>query len=120
MSTLNKPVTTPEDTLFAKDFVVAAVSQNTNAFGLNGMVLVGQDGEAFEVAVYNRLTVEPAYQPGQKVRLVGDRTKPHNESRYTFCDTNLGRTFELPRLLPPCPPAAVAKLWAEKPLIQTP
>lgn len=39
-----------------KPFKVVAISGNTNSFGLNGMVLVAKDGEAYEAAKYNAIS----------------------------------------------------------------
>lgn len=83
----------------SKQFKVAAVSANTNSFGLTGLVLVAADGEAWQVGAnsINRkdkgtvLTVP-----------VTDAGSPQWH----------GFGFEIPhRLTPDAPPAVVSEVW---------
>jgi len=80
-----------------KLFKVAALSSNLNSFGLRGMVVVADDGEAWEVGG-NSLNVRPR---GAVVSVPMVRRKPNF--------SKLG--YEIPRKLPKAPPEVVAKLW---------
>lgn len=81
-----------------KAFKVASVSSNRNSFGLQGVILVAEDGEAFEVGA--------SYLHGVKksdVVLV----PTSDEHGHNFAQ--LG--FEIPRQLPQAPPEVVAEVW---------
>lgn len=75
-------------------FKVAAVTENTNSFGLRGMVLISSDGTAYEVAA-NHLNVK---NPGDVVSV----PFPINWAK-------LG--YELPRQLPKAPPEVIREVW---------
>lgn len=84
-----KPKTTP--------FKVAAVSSNMNSFGLTGMILLGLDGEAWEVGASSL-----------HLKKVGDVLRvPGRRSCRNFA--RLG--FEIPRPLPQAPAGVVAEVW---------
>ena len=51
----------------SKDFMVVAVSENTNSFGLKQMVVVAQDGEAYKTCA-NYLNVK---EKGEIITRVG-------------------------------------------------
>ena len=84
-----------------KAFKVASVSDNTNSFGLRGMILIAVDGEAYEVGA-SSLYVK---KKGDVVRVpvVG-------KSGRNFA--NLG--FEIPRRLPDAPAGVVEEVWSYK------
>ena len=84
-----------------KRFKIAAISSNTNSFGLNRFVFVAQDGEAW--AGHRAKQYAPVKQ-GQVIRL----ETPINHSLI-----KLG--FEIPeRLEPDCPPGAVEEIWGKR------
>ena len=75
-----------------KLFKVASVSSNTNSFGLYGMILIAQNGEAWEVGA-NYLNVKKK----------GDIVHGDNWASYGF---------EIPRQLKPDAPKEVVKeVW---------
>lgn len=82
--------------------IVMAVSQNTNSFGLRGMVVMSSDGEMWEVLA-NHPDVKPK---GAVLSIPKDRDIPTQM-------TLLG--FECPRRLNPegsaIPAAKVKRLW---------
>ncbi len=80
-----------------KTFIVAATASNQNSFGLKGVILVAQDGEAWSVGS------STLYLPKQ-----GDKVT---------IDTNnfAGRGWEIPHRMKPDAPAEVVKqLWKGK------
>lgn len=79
---------------FGTVYRVVAKSKNLNSFGLRGMVLLGENGQAWEVATnsLHELT------EGQDLTL-----SPGNSWG------NWG--FEIPRQLPPCPYLALKEIW---------
>ena len=84
-----------------KTFKVAAVSSNTNSFGLKSMILVAKDGEAWQVAA-NSINVK---KKGDTITV--DASKP-------FDLEFSARSFEIPeRLHPDCPPSAVKEVWKD-------
>ena len=76
-----------------KPFTVVMLSDNANSFGLKGMIVMADDGEAWELAA-NAINVR---QTGQviQVPVVNDK-----------CEW-AGMGFELPRRLPTAPPIIV-------------
>lgn len=85
----------------SKSFKVASVSSNHNSFGLRGMILVAQDGEAWEVAA-NDINV------GKKGDVV---SVPYNTIFPNEPDFS-GRGYEIPHRLQPDAPAGVVKeIW---------
>jgi hypothetical protein len=95
----------------SKTFRVLQVSKNVNSFGLSGVVLLARDGEAFEAATY---TLSPSFElaDGADIKLLvafPDRT---GTDRYSWIAAEpFGRSFEIPRALPLCPAAALAKIF---------
>lgn len=82
-----------------KQFKVASVSENTNSFGLYGMILMALDGETWEVGVnyLNKKTKgEMVFVPMGATGLL------------TFA--TLG--FEIPHSLGKAPPNVVAEVFA--------
>jgi hypothetical protein len=82
-----------------KAFRVAVVSGNTNSFGLTGLVIVAQDGMAWEVGV----STIHLRKKGDLVRLpmTNDQIEPTAEFM-----------FEIPkRLVPDAPAAVVKEVW---------
>jgi hypothetical protein len=81
----------------AKLFKVASVSSNANSFGLRGMILMAQDGEAWEVGA-NALNVK---QKGAivAVEIVNDQP----------AWATLG--YEIPRELGKAPAKVVREVW---------
>ena len=82
-----------------KAFKVGSVSSNTNSFGLYGMILVGRDGEAWQVGA-NSINVR---RKGTvlAISIVGRRGRDF---------AHLG--FEIPEKLPTTPPGVVDEVWA--------
>ncbi len=78
-------------------FKVASVSSNRNSFGLFGMILVAQDGEAWEVAANDVYVLKK----GDHVLVSDDRDwSAHG--------------YEIPRQLKPdAPPAVVRQVWGK-------
>lgn len=81
-----------------KPFKVAAVSRNTNCFGLRGMVIMAADGEAYEVGA-NSLNA----------RLKGSTLKVPIVGRNGRGFSRLG--FEIPRRLPTAPAGVLREVW---------
>lgn len=83
-----------------KRFKVAAVSSNTNAFGLNRFLFVARDGETWaghKAKQYARV------KHGNVVEL---------EAPFGRALTELG--FEIPeRVSPDCPPVVVQEIWGK-------
>jgi len=79
-----------------KAFKVAAVSSNMNSFGLTGMILIGRDGEAWEVAA-NSIYLR---QRGSVLQVSGRNF------------ATLG--FELPTRLPSAPRKVIAEVWQNR------
>jgi hypothetical protein len=81
-----------------KRFKVAAISSNTNSFGLNRFVFVARDGEAW---AGHKAKQYVSLQQGQVVLL---------ETPFNRALTERG--FEIPeRLSPDCPPGVVKEIW---------
>ena len=78
-----------------KTFIVAAVSTNRNSFGLTSMILISDDGEAWQVAA-NDINRRPK---GASVT-VPLRHRTPDFSRYGY---------EIPERLPDAPAAVVAE-----------
>lgn len=84
-----------------KAFKVASVSDNTNSFGLRGMILIAADGEAYEVgasSLYVKTKGDVVHVP-----VVG----------------KAGRNFgtlglEIPRRLPDAPAGVIEEVWNYK------
>jgi len=92
-----------------KTFRVAAVSENTNSFGLTGVVLVARDGEAYEAATY---TLGAGFElaTGTDITLPICNAYATGLDRYSWHSTN-GRGFEIPRALPLCPVPVLNELY---------
>ena len=84
--------------LITKQFRVVAVSNNRNSFGLSGLILIAQDGEAWEVGA-SQLCRKAA---GDEVLIpvVGSRGRDF---------AALG--YEIPCRLPKALPAVIAEVW---------
>lgn len=89
----------PEKTI--KEFKVVSLSKNLNSFGLRGMILMAQDGEAWQVAA-NDLNVK---KHGEIVRV------PSFGGSVSF--SHLG--YEIPERLTDAPPNVVKEVWESKP-----
>lgn len=80
---------------------VASVASNTNSFGLRGMILISEDGQAWEVAA-NYINEK---KKGDVIATTIDRA-----GEPTFN----GFGFELPRRLQPDPPVGVVReIWGQ-------
>lgn len=86
-----------------QQFKVAAVSDNTNSFGLYNHVFIAQDGTALSAA--GNATCKRRHKVGSSVQL--DPKAPRTGL------TALG--FEIPERLPPAPPEAVEAVWGPPP-----
>jgi len=84
-----------------KTFRIAAISSNSNAFGLTGHVLVAKDGEAWEAA-RSRCGDYP-----EKLKVGDDITLPLENGEPVFA----GNNFEIPHKLVNPPPVLVNQLW---------
>lgn len=83
-----------------KRFKVAAISSNTNSFGLNRFVFVARDGEAW---AGHKAKQYAAFKQGQVVVLEAPVNRTLTE-----------RGFEIPeRLSPDCPPDVVEEIWGK-------
>lgn len=76
-----------------KAFKVVAVSSNQNSFGLTGMILMGRDGEAWEVAA-NSINL---CRHGTVLKV-----QRHNFAAFGF---------EMPRQLPNAGRGVLAEVW---------
>ena len=85
-------------TLPRAEFKAASVSDNTNSFGLRGVILMARDGEAFEVGI----TSQFAPKKGDLVRV------PYDEGGYVWGYVHV----EIPRCLGKAPKGVVAEVWA--------
>lgn len=84
-----------------KAFKVASVSNDTNSFGLTGIILMAADGEAWEVGA--------SYLHSQK----------KGDVIHVSCTGKTGRNFaslgfEIPRRLPDAPPGVIEEVWTFK------
>ncbi len=99
---------------------IAAISSQSNSFGLSGHVLVARDGRAWEAARCRytpgqdapkgaELTLHEAAE-GETLRECAwfNSTQPHDVCRVTNWAA-LG--FEIPRALPKCPANVLAQIW---------
>jgi len=82
-----------------KAFKVGSVSSNTNSFGLYGMILVGRDGEAWQVGA-NSINVR------RKGTVLGISVVGRHGRDFAHCG------FEIPEKLPTAPPGVVDEVWA--------
>ncbi|MCX7429378.1 MAG: hypothetical protein NTW96_27610 [Planctomycetia bacterium] len=82
-----------------KTFAVAALSNSRNSFGLRGVVLIAEDGEAWEVGVNHLCLLRQGSLVSVGVRALGHRDW-----------ATLG--FEIPRELPDAPKAVVDEAWS--------
>lgn len=83
--------------LKGKPFKIVAVSSNQNSFGLTGMVLVGRDGEGWEVGA-SHLHMKKV---GDVVLVTGNRA----------CRNFARLGYEIPRQLPKAPTGVVKQVW---------
>ena len=89
-------------------FRVAAVSSNTNSFGLTSVILVAPDGEAFEAATY--AMGDFAIRKGESVALPVSNPDARGIDRYSWVSV-AGRTFEIPRQLDAAPADVLMELF---------
>jgi hypothetical protein len=90
-----------KNTKQAKAFKVASVSENTNSFGLTGMILIAGDGEAYEVGASSLY-----------VKKKGDVVQVPVVGKTGRNFASLG--FEIPRRLPDAPAGVVEEVWSYK------
>lgn len=90
-----------KNTKQTKAFTVASVSDNTNSFGLTGMILVAADGEAYEVGA--------SYM---HVKKKGDVVRVPVVGKTGRNFASLG--FEIPRKLPDAPAGVIEEVWNYK------
>lgn len=81
-----------------KTFKVAAVSSNRNSFGLAGLVLIAQDGEAWQVGASQH-----------HIKAQGDVVQVPVVGKQDCNFAVLG--FEIPERLPRPPAEVVAEVW---------
>lgn len=91
-----------------KRFIVASVSDNPNAFGLHGHILVAPDGEAWEVARSRHTgpSGDGLWNRGDNVRIMIDRS---------FRPLWHHHRCEVPQQLPDAPDAVLAELFPDYP-----
>jgi len=85
---------------FAKDFKVVGLSDNTNSFGLRGVIFVAKDGEAWQAGA-NSINCP---EKGDTIKLIYREVSEGVLSKYP--DFPAG--FEIPERKPD-PPAALLK-----------
>lgn len=87
-----------------KPFRIASVSSNTNSFGLTGIILVAQDGEAWEVAKSLHCEEDKATWVKDNVVHVPLRA---GTGQVLFSLLSV----ELPRRLPNAPVQVIREIW---------
>lgn len=80
------------------EFVVAAVSSNTNSFGLRSVILVARDGTALE----GLRTTQFCPMRGNTIWL-----------KRPLLDSLMRLGYECPRDLPEAPAAVIEEVWAK-------
>jgi len=103
-----------------KIFQIAAISGNTNSFGLRGVVIVARDGLAFEIGVSTG-SHNPKLECGMHVKLdtvppdeiIGDAVACFDWVTLRVADTGEHITCEIPRALPECPKHVVKSSWTK-------
>lgn len=88
-------------------FKVAAVSENTNSFGLRGMILMRENGVTYQVGA-NYLRVKKV---GETVTVPCDwnEVDPMGDPMVNYHFYSLG--FEIPERLPDAPENVVREVW---------
>jgi hypothetical protein len=89
-----RPLTGPK-----KPFKVATISDNTNNFGLNGIILVAEDGEAWECAFY---------QPSSTIKKNDVLQVPQEGKRLAWERFE----FEIPNRIKDAPENVVKEVWS--------
>lgn len=84
-----------------KEYKVAAISDNTNSFGLHGFVVMAEDGEAYQLG--GNYLQKGRYPQGTIIVAKTVNDQPNWSA--------LG--FEIPEELPKAPAKLAASLWAE-------
>jgi len=93
---------------YIKQFKVVSRSQNTNSFGLYGLILVARDGEAWEVGA-NHLNVKDKNEfVNQVVTVDVDTNGDKRVVATTFPQ------FEIPRKLEKCPADVLAEIFQDE------
>jgi hypothetical protein len=91
-------------------FRIAAISSNTNAFGLRGVVLVSRSGVAFSAATYIHPGWGLAVGNDVFLRIVAPKAPKDSINRYHWVTLG-GRVFEIPCPLPKAPRPVVRSLF---------
>jgi hypothetical protein len=99
-----------------KTFRLAAASNNRNAFGLRGAVLIAQDGEAWAIASndLNFPQAGKAYgvpQPTPAYWALPAEQRDFADQDALTASRWSGLGWELPRRLPDAPAEAIAQVW---------
>lgn len=81
-----------------KQFAVVTLSKNRNSFGLQGFIIMAEDGSAYEAAA-NDLNVP---KQGDRLNLATDAKGEPEFARYGW---------EIPRQLPTAPPKVVKSVF---------
>ena len=92
----------PIDNRPRRTFRVASVSDNTNSFGLTGMVLIAKSGEAWEVGA-SSLAVK---KKGEDLTVP---IEPNGDLDWASRGLEIAR-----RLQPDCPPKALAEIFQKE------
>jgi hypothetical protein len=87
-----------------KTFRVLELSRNHNSFGLRGVILVAQDGEAWEIGTSDVNCPQRGRSYGVIVPDSSHRDRTPHFGAFGW---------ELPRRLPNAPPEIVAEAWKE-------
>ena len=85
-----------------KSFKVAAVSKNTNSFGLHGVLLVAEDGECWQIGM-SYINIESANLKGHST--VEQITHENGEKHF------VGISYEIPEQLPKAPRPVINELY---------
>ena len=89
-----------------KDFRIVAISSNSNSFGLHGVVLVAEDGEAWEIGI--SLSYINNYSKGSVIK----QERTQNEFGITVSKQFVGVSYEIPRELQTAPKDVVAEIFS--------
>lgn len=86
-------------TVALENFKIAAISSNTNSFGLKEFIMGAQNGTTYKACKYNSIGY---FKVGDIVEV------PVNENLIPQFGM---RGFEIPRKVDNCPPKVVKEIW---------
>jgi len=91
----------------SESFKVVAVSENTNSFGLQGMILMQKNGVAYQVGV-NSLNVK---KEGDIITVPCDWNEVDVEGCQMVNYHFYSHGFEIPNRLPDAPDVVIKEVW---------